>query len=143
MNHIRYEQWMAYVANEVDELTRDEYEQHLYDCEQCLELYMQAIESQVSRLPKLTDEFTEHVVTNVMNQSNVKPIETKALSKSKNSFFHYVIAAAMTLILMSSGIFSQLTQAVSTLEESPSFTETLLDKTLSFMQVMERNKEEK
>ena len=143
MNHIRYEQWMAYVANEVDELTRHEYEQHLYDCEQCLELYMQAIESQASRLPKLTDEFTEHVVTNVMNQSNVKPIETKALSKSKNSFFHYVIAAAMTLILMSSGIFSQLTQAVSTLEESPSFTETLLDKTLSFMQVMERNKEEK
>lgn len=145
MSHLNYEKWVAYVNDEVDETDRQTYEEHVFTCDECLDLYMQAVESQVDRLPELADDFTEQVVQHVF------PVRSERKTKSifKRSFFHYVIAAAMTLILMSSGLFGQLTQVASNFEEqanheqSQSFTEELIDKTLSFIQVIDRNKEAK
>lgn len=145
MSHLNYEKWVAYVNDEVDEADRQTYEEHVFTCDKCLDLYMQAVESQVDRLPELADDFTEQVVQHVFPVQS----ERKAKSIFKRSFFHYVIAAAMTLILMSSGLFGQLTQVASNFEEqanqeqSQSFTEELIDKTLSFIQVIDRNKEAK
>lgn len=145
MSHFGYEQWVAYVNNEVDETTREAYEHHLFTCEECLGVYMQAVESQADTLPELSDEFTDKVVEYVIPKQN----KQKSRSLFKKSFFHYVIAAAMTIILMSSGIFGQLAQVASNYEEkaeteqNQSLTEELVDKTLSFIQVIERNKEAK
>lgn len=148
MSHIKYEQWVAYVVDDVDEATRQAYEQHLSACDKCLDLYMQAIESNDDTLPKLADDFTDKVMESVKEHKKLKQNEQKTQPIYQKSFFHYVVAAAMTLILMSSGIFGQLTQVASNIEEkaeepNTSFTDKLLDKTLSFIQVMERNKEAK
>lgn len=148
MSHIKHEQWVAYVVDDVDEAMRRAYEQHLSVCDECLDLYMQAIESNADMLPKLADDITDKVMENVKKRTKSKQNEQKTQPIYQKSFFHYVIAAAMTLILMSSGIFGQLTQVASNIEQkaenpNPSLTEELLDKTLSFIQVMERNKEAK
>lgn len=149
MSHFGYEQWVKYVADEVDESTRQAYEQHLYACNDCLELYMQAVESHAQELPKLMDGFTDNVLKKVKEHKKSRQEEQKSQSIFKKSFFHYVIAAAMTLILMSSGLFGQLTQVASSFEEkagneqNQSLTEGLIDKTLSIIQVIERNKEAK
>src|SRR5690625_60691 len=148
MRHIAYEKWVSYVINDVDEKSRDKYEEHLVACDECLELYLKAVESHADMLPKLDDNFTDRVLDHVTEKTNPKKND-KTLSFFQKPFFHYVIAAAMTLILMSSGLFGQLTQVASHIEErayhdqSQSFTEGLIEKTLSFIKIFEGNKEVK
>lgn len=146
MSHIEYKQLVAYVTEEIDEAARQIYEQHLETCDLCLERYMQAIEASAETFPKLADDFTETVVNYV--REHTKPKEHKKQSIFQKSFFHYAVAAAMTLLLMVSGIFGQLTQVASSIEEkaeaqSTSFTEELMNKTLSFLEEIDRIKEAK
>ena|SRR5690625_3284450 len=136
-----------YVENKLDKETRYAYEQHLLSCDQCLALYLEAVESNITVLPKLRDDFTDNVLDYVTKHSVSKPQKHKR-SNFQKSFLHYVIAAAMTLFLMSSGLFAQLTELVSQFEkagneQTQSFTEELIDKTMSFIQIDERNKEVK
>lgn len=147
MSHIEYAKWIMYVANELDEETRYLYEQHLFSCDQCLELYLKAVESNITASPQLKEDFTDKVLDYVTKHTVSKQQKYKR-SNFQKSFFHYVIAAAMTFILMSSGLFGQLTEVVSQFEkagneQTQSFTEKLIDKTMSFIQIDERNKEVK
>ncbi len=143
MSHIGSEQWDAYVADEVGEMTRRVYEKHLYECDECLARYLQAVELNADRLPKLSDQFADSVMAKISEQPTLKQSEAKRQAKLKKSFFHYVIAAVMTLMLMSTGIFNQLAQVADSIQETPSLTEKLLDHAFSFTQVLERKKEAK
>lgn len=56
----------------------------------------------------------------------------------ESTIFHYVVAVAMTLTLMASGVFSTMTNLTHSIElnnriETPSFTEDLLNKTIIIM----------
>lgn len=145
MNHISRERWNLYVQDKLDQHTRKRYEDHMFTCDRCLELYIKAVESFNQTLPKPSEDFTEKIVEHVKQSANENKQEQK--SKQTKSFVHYTIAAAMTIILMSSGLFGQLTQVASQFEakaevkRSESLTEQLLDKTIHFIQVFERNKE--
>ncbi|MBR8644800.1 hypothetical protein KEH51_11450 [[Brevibacterium] frigoritolerans] len=44
MNHVSEAQWVAYLADEIPEALKIEYENHLYSCDKCLSVYMEAME---------------------------------------------------------------------------------------------------
>lgn len=178
MNHYSYEQWKDYVKNDVDQSVRKMYEEHLYNCDQCLEAYLDAVADCSADLPALENEasFTDLVMSQI-EESNKDAVETEDLSqvahlaevtkmaplkeerhktsvnKKKAPFyqrtaFHYMVAAAMTFILMSSGVFKTITDVAVSVsdpkikEEIPSVTEGFLDKTFAWVDSLSFKNEE-
>ncbi|GIN63689.1 hypothetical protein J27TS8_36820 [Robertmurraya siralis] len=139
MTHISYDEWKRYVENELNERDRERYEDHLYTCDQCLELYLEAVTELEPTLPVLsnTDDFTNAIMAQVI-ESKEKEIDKKVPFYQK-TLFHYTIAAAMTLLFMASGIFQSITNYVDAVEGSelkqstPSVTEELVNKTFAWM----------
>lgn len=145
MNHIPYEKWYYYVRDELDEEVREQYDAHLYGCDQCLAVYLSAIEAVDRQMPMMTKEssFTDEVMHKV---SNRKGMEQPVTTKKPNMAFHYIIAAAMTLILMSSGIFTQLVNMATDYESlhksESSIVWELMDKSISIIDKVEKGAEE-
>jgi hypothetical protein len=105
MKHFTYDQWLEYVKNDINEKLRKEFESHLYTCDQCLELYLKALEVHESSLPILTNQsgFTDLVIHEVSKQKvyTEKPAAAKTSSKKpfyQQVVFHYFLAAAVTQI---------------------------------------------
>lgn len=110
MTHITYEQGLAYANDKLNAATRASYETHLYQCDECLEVYMQAIETIDIQEPTMS-------TGDIMKQ--VYPSETTLPTKIngyKKTLLHYSVAVAMTFLLMSTGTFTQLTHFVSDIE---------------------------
>lgn len=149
MKHFTYEEWLKYVKDEINEKSREEYESHLYACDQCLEHYLQAVEEHESSLPVLSNEssFTDLVIHEVSKQSKSED-KTRMTNKKKPFYqqaaFHYMLAAAATLLLMFSGVFQSLAnfagsvEAPSMKEVKPSVTEGMIDKTFAWMDSLEK-----
>jgi len=141
VRHFEYEEWVKYVQDEVDENLRSIYEQHLASCEVCLNRYMEALENSQDMFPELSERFTDTVVNYVFEHT-----QPKQQARKNQSFFHYVIAAAMTLILMGTGVFGELAQLAGSIEQKKneqqsSFTDELMNKTISLLDEFERIKE--
>lgn len=139
MNHFSYEQWIQYVKNELEEQVREVYDDHLYSCDQCLEIYLQVVEEHESELPVINDvdSFTNSIMAKV-SETKVKQEETRTPFYQK-TMFHYGIAAAMTILFMTSGVFQTITKYVDNVQSSgieegtPSVTEELVNKTFAWM----------
>lgn len=158
MKHYRYDEWLSYVKDEVSGKTREELEGHLYTCDKCLEHYLQAISEHESSLPILSNEtsFTDLVMAEVSKQKEVieKPALLKQSVKSKKPIyqqaaFHYLIAAAATLLLTFSGVFQSLATYASAVEapnikeKKLSVTEGVIDKTFAWMDSLEKKEANK
>jgi hypothetical protein len=50
MNHVSEAEWVAYLADEIPEALKIEYENHLYSCDKCLSAYMEAMEREETSL---------------------------------------------------------------------------------------------
>lgn len=144
MKHYSYEQWTKYVKNELDGEDRILYEDHLYTCDQCLEVYLTAIEAE--ELPDIIDgtAFTDNIMAQLPIENNIQDTNNetfprKATAFYKKTIFHYGVAAAMTLLLMSTGFFQTLTQYAGDVEskqfkeDKASITEGIMDKTFAWM----------
>ncbi|WP_280771657.1 anti-sigma factor family protein [Salipaludibacillus daqingensis] len=143
MNHQTKEDWIDYVNDELPEETRAVYEEHLYSCEKCMETYLHVIEESSHLLPDVENEqsFVEGVMTRIEKEPT--HFKTTKTGKPKRVFykqtaFHYVLAASLTVLLMSSGVFQSIrtyvdeVQKVTISEESPSITEQIMS--LTFVQ---------
>ena len=146
MIHFEHTDWKAYIHNEVDKDKREVMEDHLYTCDQCLDVYMELISDESINLPLVSDEkFTEKIIS-------VIPLKTDA-SKVKRAFyqhpiFHYAIAASITFILMTSGFFQNITGIVSTVEaasiteQEEAVSSSLMNKVLSLIEIIEPNQKD-
>jgi len=138
VNHISYEKWLQYVADELGETTREAYESHLYGCDICLERYQQALHVYEDQLPMIPEEtrFVSQVMSTI---STKKQPAVRTVVSSNKRLFHYLVAAVMTLAFMSSGLFAQLAQVPNDFEKSAesrqSMTERIMEKTLSWIPV--------
>ncbi len=133
-----------YIQDELAKSKREELENHLFSCDQCLEVYMELLEAQSVELPDIEkDSFTDEVFAKL-------PIKVKKQRKSilQSPIFHYGVAAVVTLTLMSTGVFQSITGIVGTVEAS-SFSEqkqsvsnNLMEKALSLFDIIENIQEE-
>ncbi|MGG1631706.1 anti-sigma factor family protein [Rossellomorea sp. NRS-1567] len=146
MSHIALEEWMNYARDEMDDNKRTEYEEHLYSCDQCMSLYMEAIEAVQDELPSIEGPslFTEEMMERIPVERDpvMKPVKKQWYEEK---VFHYVLATAMTLILMASGIFGELSKITTEFEkvqQSASFTENILNKTTALLDSVEEIEEQ-
>ncbi|MGM0854923.1 MAG: hypothetical protein ACQEWI_20330 [Bacillota bacterium] len=145
MSHIALEEWKNYVRDEMDDNKRTEYEEHLYCCDQCMSLYMEAIETVQDELPSIEGPslFTDEVMERIPVERNpvMKPVKKQWY---EGKVFHYVLATAMTLILMASGIFGELSKITTEFErnQQPSFTKNILNKTTALLDSVEKIEEQ-
>lgn len=159
MKHYSYDEWLSYVKDEVSGKTREELESHLYTCDRCLDHYLQAISEHESSLPVLSNEnsFTDLIMAEVSKQKEFieKPAGVKQPVKTKKPFyqqaaFHYLIAAAATLLLTFSGVFQSLATYASAVEapqdikeKKPTVTDGVIDKTFAWMDSLEKKEANK
>lgn len=156
MTHYSYEEWMKYVKNELVQEVQEIVENHLYSCDQCLDLYLQAVTEVESELPFIANDthFTDVIMAQV---SEIQLPAVKSLKEKRNVkkrfyqsiVFHYTIAAAMTILLMTTGVFQSLTQYAEHVQnpdfqkKETSMTAGFVDKTFTWMDSLEeKNKKE-
>lgn len=148
MNHVSYEEWAKYVKNELEDDVREVYDDHLYSCDQCLELYLEAVTVLESELPTLSnpDSFSDLVMAEVSKTK--KKWSKKPAPFYQKTSFHYILAAAMTILFMTSGVFQSITKYVDAVqtpqieESTPSMTEGLMNKTFAWMDTFNINNRE-
>jgi len=165
MKHYSFEEWLQYVNDEVNENTKEELENHLYSCDQCLDQYLIAVEASESSLPILSDssDFTDLVMAEVSKQKPAVPdtignLNTMSMVPSvpdtkkpfyQQAVFHYLLAAAATLLLTFSGVFQSLAAYANSIdkpqiqEKKPSVTEGVINKTFAWMDSLEKKEANK
>ncbi|MBO0959304.1 hypothetical protein J1P26_06120 [Neobacillus sp. MM2021_6] len=173
MKHYSYDEWMQYVKDEINDTDREQLENHLYTCDQCLEDYLQAITANETSLPVLSSEssFTDQVMAKVVpdtvndlstmgtvrlvpdTNNTINTINTTSSRKKpfyQQAVFHYLLAAAATIVLMFSGAFQSLATYASSLETPPhvqekksSVTEGVINKTFAWMDSLEKKEADK
>jgi hypothetical protein len=147
MKHVTYGEWLKYVEGGLEEQARDQYEEHLYSCDGCMEIYLAALEAGGTSFPDLSDEagFAESIIGQVQHyKEQDNPLISKKQKFYQKAAFHYVVAAAMTILLMYTGIFQQLIGFTEEFERSshPSFTTELMNKTTNLIENVENQTRE-
>ena len=133
MTHIPLEQWKQYVEDALAPAERERYETHLAVCDLCLEQYMLCL-GQAEGLPLPVDEaaFADTAMDRfdaLWNVSQEQERERENASQAPltvkrnvrlpllhHPFFHYAVAAVITLILMGSGAFQTITRPITHIE---------------------------
>jgi predicted anti-sigma-YlaC factor YlaD len=143
MSHFTEKEWKGYTEGTLDKGQQTVMEDHLYECDACLADYLQFTQQldhyEVPETPKGQME-------ELLKEMKVTKIEKKQTKRKQNQIWHYVIAASLTLTLMSTGLFHQVTGAWTEAESSltkkapESMTENLMKKTLSVIDSLQSTK---
>jgi hypothetical protein len=181
VKHATAQEWQDYAAGELAPQRYEELEEHLYDCESCLQLYIQVIdhhaaisEADESLAPELEagaqQAFADRVMLAIHGaplaaaasvdvimpvslppavKSPVRPVRRTSLIR--RPLFQYTLAAAATLLLISTGVFQNIGQIVERdnrinspipyqekLDES--FSQRLMEKTTSLLGSIHSNR---
>ena len=149
MKHVSVTEWTAYIADEIPDALKVEYENHLYSCDDCLTLYMEALEREESVQPNEELDIADTVMNSIAALKNVPTAEdeTKNTRSMRTITKHYLVAAGFTILLMASGAFHSLTKYVDNVEsgaikETPPVTDGLIDKTFNWMDDIEKKNKE-
>ncbi|WP_096152960.1 MULTISPECIES: anti-sigma factor family protein [Bacillus] len=141
MKHLTLEDLQNYVEDYLSEEKREEVEGHLFSCDDCLAVYMTLVNEET--LPELENSnFTDEVMSQIpMSQS-------KQRKRTNPAFLHYVIAASITFILMTSGVFQSMLGISSVMETSSvntheaTVSQNIMDRALTLLEKVERTQKE-
>lgn len=146
MAHFDKEKWMDFKNNILSEEERISMEDHLYTCDNCMDIYLNLIDTEELDFAKMMipSNFTETVMKDVKKITPIsKPIRKKKMIE--NIFMYYVAAASVLLILTAGGVFTKITEIPMgnievdrfQIEEGMgsrySFTERIIDNTNNFV----------
>lgn len=107
--HRSYDLWIAYIENRLPEAEREEAERHLYVCDDCLALYLRVVDQQsVAWEEERAKAVTAEVMDTIQSQGQSSVSKRQMQRERRRRLIHYTVAASLTLLLMSSGVFQQL-----------------------------------
>ncbi|MDR6553691.1 hypothetical protein [Paenibacillus qinlingensis] len=147
MQHYTQLEWMQYVEESLPSEARNEMENHLYRCDDCLAIYMIGIEE--SLLTPIDIANTETYIKEIITRT----IGTKP-AWYRSTMFHYGVAAAATLVLVATGFFHNLSQELGTfgafrpapplevpasLEAKVPISDQLIHKTLTWLDTLQND----
>lgn len=131
MPHYKPEKWMQFINNAIDQTEYKMMENHLYQCDECLNTYIELIESNID---KNDISIPENFIEEVFAKSS--PME---ISRNKLMSL-YSIAAVITIALYSAGFFqifidtlNTTTQTLSNLDISQTAANYNLFQKLNFI----------
>lgn len=139
MRHYSKVEWMNYINNTLSQIDREQYDEHLYSCDQCLFQYMDALDEQSEQLFEIEDgtAFTDRVITAVRSSVEEKVQVPKRFYH--HSLFHYGIASIVTMMLMTTGIFQDMFTHASNLDsyvfskQEASLSDKLMQKAVTML----------
>ena len=149
-DQIRREQAKAYIEGQADAVEREDWEQLLLEDEETFALYMEMLDELQEDLPSLENSsaFVERVMEdwrtgNVADSARVEQVLIKEEGPRRyhwyeKTVFHYTVAASLTLLIMSSGMFDKLLTGEMELivpkkDQSPSYSEQMMQATSGWL----------
>jgi len=142
-DHINKDGVQAYLTGQGTAAERENWEEILLEDEDALSLYIASLEEAQDNLPPLNDplDFTLKVmeglsvIDGLSIQKLTEPRRTRWYEKA---VFHYVVAASLTLVFLSSGVFDKLLTGnmdvvVQTSDAGPSYTEQAMQATSGWL----------
>ncbi|WP_010245403.1 anti-sigma factor [Acetivibrio cellulolyticus] len=132
MNHYSEEELLLYSKACVDEVQEAEIEEHLLNCDECNERYIQIIEGfhMTDESNQVSLEFTD----NVMKLINRDVKQHKAVKRKRVApevLIYYVAAACITLMFSLNGVFDSLFGGFSDMTTSIAQTPVSIEKAVS------------
>lgn len=137
MAHYDYIEWLLYKTKALSEEKSEEMEEHLYDCGECMDIFLSLIdEEEIELAGKIVPEdFTEKTISRI-SAKKVQPV--------RFPFEYYVAVAAVTIVLTFSGFYTNLVEAVpristsiESLDQSPNhignLTNRIVNRTSNFI----------
>lgn len=111
VKHYSAEQWREFCDSSDQMKNRREMEQHLLECDECQRLFLQGIDqAEIEKAALMVPpDFTEHTLGRAAG-GRERPAARKTSSGRQRLLAFYASAAAITLILMSGGVFQNLTE---------------------------------
>lgn len=108
MEHFSCDEWYDFAAGLISEDKKQIMEEHLLQCDTCLEIYTTALTRTSDLSPEFSSpEFTHKVMKEVLSYENCKAsTKNNARNNFHRTFMYYVAAASITLVLTASGIFN-------------------------------------
>lgn len=146
MNHYNEQAWKQYVEELLSPNKISEMELHLYQCDECLTIYMTCLDQMETILPIMerdTQEYMDAIITRTTGTKR---------SWYHSTMLHYGIAAAATLILVATGFFHGISQELgaagtfkpinslntsSSLQTDKPISDQLLNKTLTWLDTLQ------
>lgn len=111
MKHYDELEWLFYKERVVSEEKYNEMENHLYECDECMNIFLSLINNEEINSAEeiIPENFTDSVMNNIKSFKN-KPIAKVGKSSMifKDIFGYYVAVAAVAIILTWGGFFSSL-----------------------------------
>lgn len=138
MAHYPEQRWLFYVQDRLEESERLELEEHLAVCEVCLMLYMEQLEQVSVELPDSVQG--SGMVNQVMYRLTEPSRRRQATSSSRLRILHYTVAAAITLLLMTSGVFDSMISTGAHEPAAPpseSISSQVMEKALSLFELFD------
>ncbi|MDF2647904.1 MAG: hypothetical protein K0Q73_3709 [Paenibacillus sp.] len=146
MNHYNERAWKQYVEERLSPDTLSGMELHLYQCDECLTMYMTCLEQMETVLPIMERDTQGYVDAIIARTTGTKR------SWYHSTMLHYGIAAAATLILVATGFFHGISQELdsvgsfkpansintsSSLQIDKPISDQLLNKTLTWLDTLQ------
>jgi anti-sigma factor RsiW len=146
--------WQAYINKQLTAAQYDEYDEHLYTCDACLQLYMEAIEVSVEiTMAEVPMKVVNHIMTAIQLEKREpekrrvqhvrSSLKRKSVPLTRRPLFQYTVAAIITLVLMSAGVFQGLSLRISHIEtatskeQQESFSQKLMERTVSVLDAVQ------
>jgi predicted anti-sigma-YlaC factor YlaD len=133
MNHFDRQEWLKLHHNEINNEQRMWMEQHLTACDDCRQAFLDCIDQaaldQASNI--LPPDFTSRTLTYIEQQTGVVKSHTDKTKKKtgkKRLLSYYVSAAAITLVLMSCGVFQSAALQAANMPASIAFNTSVQPK---------------
>jgi predicted anti-sigma-YlaC factor YlaD len=136
--------WQAYIGQQLaPHSVYEEYEMHLYMCDECLRLFMETVEaSEQQPAANANKQVIDQMMSVVQSGQLISP-KRKPVPFIRRALFQYGVAAIITLLLMSAGVFQGLSISISQIEtrtsenQKESFSEKLMEKTVAILDMVE------
>ncbi|SHN18494.1 hypothetical protein [Gracilibacillus kekensis] len=127
MSHIKESCLRKFISRDLDADHQEIIENHLYECEGCMDTYFAFLENHSLSIT-LSDDFTNQVVEKAEKQH---PKSNPRQLSPKKVIANYIIAAGLTVVLMLTGVFQVFIEVTNDqqLEGRPSITEQLMHQT--------------
>ncbi len=108
MEHFSLEEWRKYAKNELSEHERELYEDHLYICDQCLEVYLEAMDEEEYSLPAMPGEedFTNLVMAQISGEISEEASKEHSGLPPKESWFERWFPLAFACFMLIGGLIT-------------------------------------
>jgi anti-sigma factor RsiW len=156
MRHIPEEVWKLYTEDALGPEERERCDSHLQACDACMDLYLRWVDQLAECWPEPDMERIAETVMHHWTERSVPALApaSKAAECGKEKrrgwvrhpIFHYAVAAAVTLLLMGSGVFQSFTQQAnawdagrsdSWSQRPPSWSEQLMEQTIQVIAALQ------